>query len=103
MQDPKWIELPLVQCSYDYIKAIKSDVDREKVRVLVILMEDYDRDCKDVEKYLENHEMACVLINSKEETVYQRALDEMKLKIGLQILPKELTISESTLLIGLIA
>jgi len=82
----------LVQCSYDYIKAIKSDVDREKIRVLVVLMEEYDRDCKDVETFLMNHEMACVLMNMKEEIDYQRVVEEVKLKVGLQIVPKELAI-----------
>ena len=93
----------MVQCSYDYIKAIKSDVDREKIRVLVVLMEEYDRDCKDVETFLMNHEMACVLMNMKEEIDYQRVVEEVKLKLGLQIVPKELAINESTLLIGFIA
>ena len=39
-----------------------------------------------------NHEMACVLMNMKEEIDYQRVVEEVKLKVGLQIVPKELAI-----------
>jgi hypothetical protein len=39
-----------------------------------------------------NHEIACVVMSMKAEIDYQGVFNEIKLKIGLQIVPKELVI-----------
>ena len=39
-----------------------------------------------------NHEIGCVLLNVKAEIDYQRVFNEIKLKIGLQIVPNDLAI-----------